>query len=94
MKVLYWILIGFLVLLTHLYSCQSSIKEQYKDWKVYGGSTDNIKYSGLTQIDTSNVRDLEVAWVYQSEHRGSVSFGQMECNPMIIAGTLYGGSPE
>ena len=38
-------------------SCGSSDK-QYKDWKSYGGSSENIKYSALAEIDTTNVGKL------------------------------------
>ena len=38
----------------------------YRDWKVYGGSPDNIHYSVLRQINRDNVKDLKVAWSYDS----------------------------
>lgn len=64
------------------------------DWPVYGGSAENIKYSSLQQIDTTNVSQLKVAWVYHSENSDSSRYGIMECNPLIIGNTLYGVSPK
>lgn len=74
--------------------CKTSPDETYNDWKVYGGSNANIKYSSLSQIDTSNVSKLEVAWVYHSEQGDSTRFGPIESNAIIIDSTLYGVSPK
>jgi len=63
-------------------------------WKAYGGSSENIKYSTLRQIDTSNVSQLKVAWVYHSENDDTTRYGIMECNPIIVDHTLYGVSPK
>ncbi|HEY0176200.1 MAG TPA: PQQ-binding-like beta-propeller repeat protein, partial [Pedobacter sp.] len=63
-------------------------------WKVYGGSDNNIKYSALDQIDTSNVQQLKVAWVYHSEHMDQSRYGPMECNPIIVDDVLYAVSPR
>ncbi|MRG45256.1 PQQ-binding-like beta-propeller repeat protein [Chitinophaga sp. SYP-B3965] len=71
----------------------TSIKE-HNDWTVYGGNGDNNKYSGLAQVDTSNVQQLKVAWIYHSEKEDKTKYGPMECNPIIIDNTLYGVSPR
>lgn len=71
-----------------------SLQKKNHDWKVYGGSNENIKYSSLHQIDTSNVHQLKVAWVYHSENNDTSRYGIMECNPVIIDNTLYGVSPK
>lgn len=63
-------------------------------WEVTGGSKKNIRYSSLQQINTSNVKELKVAWTYESEKGDSTKFGPMECNPIIIGNTLYGVSPK
>ncbi len=66
----------------------------YKSWTVTGGTKENIKYSQLNQIDTSNVKDLEVAWIYHAENNDSLQFGPMQCNPIIVNKMLYGVSPK
>lgn len=88
--------LGFLTLSIIIFSwhCVKSIKEaKYAIWTVTGGTNENLKYSSLTQIDTNNVKDLQVAWVYHSEDNDSNNFGLMECNPIIIGTTLFGTSP-
>jgi len=51
----------------HLSACQGGDPSPYVDWKVYGGSPDDIHYSSLRQINRDNVQQLRVAWTYDSE---------------------------
>ena len=71
-----------------------SADNRYTTWHVTGGSKENIRYSTLTQIDTSNVNQLKVAWVYSSHDADTVNHSQIQCNPIIVNGTLYGTSPQ
>jgi quinoprotein glucose dehydrogenase len=78
----------FIVLL----SCNSKKETGYKNWSVYGGNKENNRYSALTQIDTNNVTQLQVAWQY---HTGdSDKFTQIQMNPIVIGDVLYGVSPK
>jgi len=71
-------------------SCSGEMED--KDWSVYGGNKEQIKYSELHQIDTTNVKDLKVAWTY---HTGDAeSSSQMQVNPIIVNSVLYGVSPQ
>ncbi|HLR32398.1 MAG TPA: hypothetical protein VK074_07910, partial [Fodinibius sp.] len=63
------------------------------DWKVRGGNKAQERYSELTQIDTSNVSELEVAWTYNTGDMDGGS-SEMQTNPLIIDGTLFGVSPK
>lgn len=76
------------------YGCDQSQPKRHTNWRVTGGSKENIRYSALTQIDTTNVSQLKVAWTYRSENGDSSRFGPMECNPIIIDTILYGVSPK
>ena len=59
-------------------------------WSVYGGEG-NRHYSKLNQITPENVAKLAVAWKYESgdEFPGS----EIECNPIVVDGTLYATTP-
>jgi quinoprotein glucose dehydrogenase len=37
---------------------------QYTSWRDYAGSADSAQYSGLRQVNRSNVNQLQVAWTY------------------------------
>ena len=81
--------------LSILSSCDfSPDNKDHAQWQVTGGSKENLHYSSLTQIDTSNVSDLQIAWTYYAEGRDSTRYGAMECNPIIIDTVLYGVSPK
>lgn len=77
-----------------LSGCGDQPSAGYTSWKVYGGSSANIKYSALDQVDTSNVTGLRPAWIYLSEGGDSTKYGPMQCNPIVIDNTLYGVSPR
>lgn len=58
------------------------------DWGVYGASPENTHYSPLAQINRSNVKDLAVAWSFDTGESGG-----LETSPLIVGGTLYGITP-
>jgi quinoprotein glucose dehydrogenase len=66
----------------------------YDDWTVYGGSAEAIKYSSLVQIDSTNVTDLKIAWEYHTGDADTAKFSQIQCNPIIVHGTLYATTPK
>jgi len=59
--------------------------EKDTDWPEYLGGPDRNHYSALTQINTSNVQQLTVAWAYSAPDSG-----QMQVSPIVVNGTLYG----
>ena len=63
------------------------------DWPSYLGDKERSHYSPLKQINTRNVKGLEVAWTYQSGGARPDGRSQIQCNPLIVDGVLYGTSP-
>jgi len=78
------------VLFFVLISCQNNLEN--KEWDVYAGGKDRQAYSPLTQIDTSNVKDLKLAWTYHT--KDADKSGGIQTNPLIVDGVLYGTSPQ
>lgn len=70
----------------------SSPKATYRDWKVYGGGAESIRYSALDQINRNNVQKLEVAWTFDTGD--SFKGSEMQCNPIVVNGTLYATTPK
>jgi len=62
-------------------------QEQY-DWPVYGGASENNHYSALAQINRSNVKQLAVAWSFDSQEEGG-----LQTSPIVAEGVLYGITP-
>ncbi len=76
-----------------LLACSDAKKEnQYNSWEVYGGDNGRTHYSALNQVDTINVKNLQVAWVYHTYDANNSS--QIQVNPIIVGNTLYGVSPQ
>ncbi len=74
-------------------TCHVSRDIQYKNWESYQGDPGRNQYSSLAQINKTNVEQLQVAWIY---HTGGVwgERSQIQCNPIIVDGVLYGTSPN
>src|SRR5688572_24761896 len=60
-----------------------SLASSNKGWPAYGGSPESIRYSALDQIDRANVRQLQVAWTYDSKETGG-----LQTNPIVVEGLL------
>jgi quinoprotein glucose dehydrogenase len=63
------------------------------DWTAYGRDVFGSRHSRLTQIDTSNVARLAVAWTY---HTGELapavqtrSHRSLEATPIVVDGVMY-----
>ncbi|MEP6729827.1 MAG: PQQ-binding-like beta-propeller repeat protein [bacterium] len=68
------------------------LRSQSVDWPIYGGTTDNSRYSTLAQITPGNVKQLQIAWTYEThdEFPGS----EMQSNPIVVDGVLYATTPK
>ena len=71
-------------------SCTNN--EQKNEWSIYGGSKERNQYSALDLIDTSNVKNLQQAWIYHTKDAEPGS--QIQANPLIVDGVLYGVSAK
>ncbi|HNP23318.1 MAG TPA: PQQ-binding-like beta-propeller repeat protein [Panacibacter sp.] len=87
-------IIFFAFWLVALAACNSNQQNAYTGWPNYGGSKDMIRYSSLTQIDTNNVYELTVAWAYHTGDADTVNHSQIQCNPIMVDGILYGVGPQ
>lgn len=87
MKQLLW-----LCSLSVLVACTSSTGK-YNKWESYGGSKQGIHYSSLTEIDSSNVDQLQPAWIFYTGDADTAKSSQIQCNPIIIDSVIYMSSP-
>jgi quinoprotein glucose dehydrogenase len=62
------------------------------DWPHYGGGPAQTRYSPLTQITPRNVKNLRVAWTYDT--RDAFEGSEMQCQPIVADGVLYATSPK
>ena len=81
-----WILAVFAVVTTIANATQD--RRAYSGWPAYGGGPEQIRYSSLAQINRTNVRQLHVAWSYDSGETGG-----LQTNPIIVGGLLFTTTP-
>jgi len=68
---------------------------QDNDWPVYGGNKAGNRYSSLTQINTANVKNLQLAWSYDTGDNNSADRGiDLQCQPIVVKGILYAVTPR
>lgn len=72
----------------------TQLQADKNNWAKYGADSASTQYSGLDQIHRGNVHQLKLAWEYQSEPLKKKSRTQIQCNPLIVDGVLYGSSPN
>jgi PQQ-dependent dehydrogenase (methanol/ethanol family) len=53
------------------------------DWPTYNGKLDGNRYSSLTQINASNVKELVLRWIFPMPHFG------LESTPIVVDGVMY-----
>lgn len=64
------------------------------DWNTYLGDKASSQYSTLNEITPGNVADLRIAWTYNAGGADANNRTQIQCNPLVIGGVLYGTSPD
>src|SRR5437762_520625 len=62
---------------------QGSSSASPRPW-TYGGGPEQIRYSALAQIDRTNVKQLQVAWTYDTRETGA-----MQTQPIVAHDVLY-----
>ena len=55
------------------------------DWPHYGGSQFSWRYSSLDQINTTNVKNLVPAWMFQTGDYAE----NLQATPIVVDGVLY-----
>ena len=60
-------------------------KVKNQDWRFYGGNQAGDRYSPLAQINLKNVKNLQLAWTYNTGENG-----EMQTQPIVVNGIFYG----
>lgn len=90
----YYLFTGIISIGSLLGACNHAGQRDFAGWEIAGGNATGNKYSSLDQVDTSNVHLLEVAWEYHTGDADTAAHSQIQCNPIIVDGVLYGTSPQ
>ncbi len=60
------------------------------NWLTFGRDYTNQRWSPLAQVNTSNVSNLHIAWMYQT---GISRLGSFETSPIVVDGVMYLTTP-
>ncbi len=55
-----------------------------QNWLTYSGSYQSQRYSALTQLNPTNVKDLQMHWAFQAR-----SIEKFEATPLVVDGVMY-----
>ncbi|MFM7978641.1 MAG: pyrroloquinoline quinone-dependent dehydrogenase, partial [Candidatus Fonsibacter sp.] len=77
-----------------LISCKNESTQDFEHWKYYNGTPGALKYSSLNEIDTVNISRLQPLWTYNTGDADTSARSQIQTNPIVINGILYGISPQ
>ncbi len=63
-------------------------------WPAHGGDVGHGQFSRASQITPDNVSQLQVAWTYRTGDARADNRSQIQCNPIVVDGVLYGTSAQ
>ena len=58
-----------------------------QEWRYYNGDLAGNQFSTLSQINQTNVKELEVAWTFDMPANEPIS--TIKCNPLMVNGMVY-----
>jgi alcohol dehydrogenase (cytochrome c) len=90
-----WVLAALVLLVSYRLQAQSPVgtvefgrllnaAKESQNWMTYGGDYSSNRHSGLTQLTPANVKNLSLAWAYQSPTSGG-----WEPTPLVVDGVMY-----
>jgi len=94
MKNCFFLFLVIVFCILFLSDCKNNQVAKYETWSTYLGDKEVSHYSSLHQIDSSNVQQLKVAWIYHTGDADTKTNSQIQCNPIIVGDVLYGTSPR
>ncbi|NKI31478.1 PQQ-binding-like beta-propeller repeat protein [Croceivirga thetidis] len=92
-----WYLLIGLILTFIFLGCSNPVEKKSpftKTWQHYLGDPERSHFSELLEINTTNVNSLKLAWSYKSGGLEEGRTTQIQTNPLIIDGILYGVNPS
>jgi alcohol dehydrogenase (cytochrome c) len=70
----------------------ANARSEPQNWLTYHGTYDGQRFSGLDQITSGNVKNLRVAWIFQSGVIGLVANPAtyaFEATPIVVEGVMF-----
>ncbi len=71
-----------------------SLSGQNVEWTHYLGDKHSRQYSAANQITAENISKLTLTWSYTTGGLDKNDRSQIQCNPIMVGGILYGTTPD
>lgn len=88
----------FILFILAFYGCtpdaSPGLETMPATWSHYGGDPGLSHYSSAVAIDTGNVSQLVPVWTYHTGDADTANHSQIQCNPLVVDGILFGASPQ
>src|SRR6202790_1058528 len=81
----FFIVLSTLLLFTVGMALAQDVGATRADWPHYGGSPYSWRYSALDQINTTNVKSLTPAWMFQTGDYAE----NLQATPIVVDGVMY-----
>jgi alcohol dehydrogenase (cytochrome c) len=72
------------LVLSVLLAQSAALAQTGPDWPTYHGTPASLHYSTLDQVTRDNVKNLDLAWVFQAR-----SLEKFETTPLVVDGVMY-----
>jgi len=69
-------------------ACSMSLQAADADWPAYGGNATKQRHSALAQINRGNVKQLALAWSYDTGEKGDT-----QTQPIVVGRAMYAYTP-
>ena len=66
----------------------NSYKKLLGNWPRSHGNNNSNKFSNLEKINNTNISDLDLAWIYNSNNNQGKNL-DIQCNPIVVDGVIY-----
>src|SRR5215475_7849224 len=89
-----WVKVIVVVVFVQCLSATAQDTGANKDWVAIGGGPGSLHYSKLEQINRENVKNLKVAWTFDTGDAVKGIRTEFESTPLEVKGVLYLISPK
>src|SRR5579864_5422612 len=81
----FWFILLAISLLPFSSALAQEAEATHADWPHYGGTQFSWRYSALDQINTTNVKALTPAWIFQTGDYAE----NLQTTPLVQGGVMY-----
>ncbi len=83
-----------MIIVIIIISISCSKDKQFTNWDSYLGDKASTQFSTASQLTKENVSEIQVIWKYSTKDAHPEGRSQIQCNPLVVDGVIYGSTPR